>query len=198
MARGGQTFEIAAANEQLALFERLLARSPDKAKKAALRALRRSVKSGASNASKEVRKEINLSKRAVDKRVRGKVVSQRGLIGSVSVRDRRIELIEFMTPGQISAAYRRMQARRGDGVAAKPYKKRPRVLYPGTFVQVGKKSGRWHVLKREGKDRYPVFIQYGPNLIEQYEKALPAFAEKQAEAMQKNLAHELNRVVESL
>jgi len=196
--RTGQTFEVTAANRQLARFEALLARAPVQVRKAAAGALRRSVRSGASFASREIRKDIRLSKKAVDERITGRIVSQRALIGSVAVRDRRIELVEFMSAAQIATQQRRQRARSRTPLSVRAYKTKPRQQYPGAFVAKGKRSGRWHVLKRQGPARYPAFIQYGPNLIAQYVKALPRVAEQQAVALQKTLNQALERVAARL
>lgn len=192
MARAlGPTIEIAASDRQLRDLERAIAKAPKKAHKGAVRALKKSLRSGKTGASKQIRQHINLKKRVVDQRIRTKVISERQLIGSLAVRDRRIELVEFMTPSQIAAAYRRGQAGRSKGVAVKAYKQKGRQVYPGTFVNIGHKDGQWHVLKRTGRERYPVYIQYGPNLIEQYQKALPAFAERMSAVLQQNMDHEI-------
>ena len=190
-SRRGQTFEIAASNDLLARFERELADATSKVTKGALRALRRSLASGKSAASKEIRAVINLKKKPVDARIRTKVISTRALVGSVTVRDRRIPLVEFLTPAQISAAYRRQRARRSKGVPVKVYKNKPREVYESAFLAIGRASGRWHVLKRTGAQRYPARIQYGPNLTEDFEKKLPAFAARATEVLQKNLEREL-------
>lgn len=188
----GPTIEIAASNDLLARLERELSNATGKVAKGALRALRRSLASGKSAASTEIRKVINLRKKPVDARIKTQVISQRGLIGAVTVRDRRLPLVEFLTPAQIATAYRRQRARRSVGVPVKAYKDRPRQVYPGAFLAIGRQSGRWHVLKRTGPQRYPTRIQYGPNLTEDFEKKLPAFAARAAAVLEKNLERELD------
>lgn len=189
--RIGPTFELAASERVLRLYERALAESPAKARKGGLRALRKTLRSSRAAASTEIRKTINLKKKVVDQRIRTRVISERSLVGSMAVRDRRIELVEFMTPTQIATAYRRQRARRSAGVPVKTHKQKGRQVFTGTFLAQGRVDGKWHVLKRQGPDQYPIFIQYGPNMIEDFEKGFPAFVERQNAVAQKNMEHEL-------
>lgn len=195
MARLGQSFELAASEAVLQKAQAALAAAPRKAEKAALRALRRTLRTGKAAASKQIREDINLKKQVVDKRIDTRVVSARAFVARVTVRDRRIELVEFMTRAQIATAYRRMRAGKGDGVPVKTSKKEGRKVYPGTFVEIGRNDRKWHVLKRAGAARYPIHIQYGPNLISRFTKGLAAFAEQQNAVLDKNLLHELRFVL---
>lgn len=206
MARAlGPTLELAASAATLARFERALARAPVKAKKGALRALNRTLRSGKAAASTEIRQVLNLKKAVVDQRIRTRVISTRALVGKVAVIDRRVELVEFMSKAQIASAYRRGQAtRRGSrarriaGVAVKPYKNRARTVYPGTFLNIGLRDRRWHVLKRTTAQRYPVYIQYGPNMIEDFLKTLPAFAARANAVLDKNLNQQFDYLLGDL
>jgi hypothetical protein len=191
MARRGQTIEIAASNDLLEEFERDLENAGSKIRKGAVRALRRSLKSGATAANREIRETVNLKASVVARRIRSKVISERSLVGSLKIRDRRIELIEFLTRAQIAAAYRQNLARKGKGVRVKAYRRKSAQVYEDTFVSVGKNDRKWHVLKREGEARYPIYIQYGPNMTEQFAKSLPAFAERTNAVLQKNLDREI-------
>ena len=193
--RRGQTFEIAASLRVLNALEAELADAPNKARRGALRALNRSLRTGKSAASQEIRQVINLKKKPVDARIRSRVISQRALAGSVAVRDRRIELVEFMSRAQIATAYRRGRARRSQGVPVKVYKKQARQVYPDTFLELGRRDRQWHVLKRSGREQYPIYIQYGPNMTSDFEKRLPAFAEKAGAVLQANLERELAAVL---
>lgn len=189
----GPTFELGASQQVLRALDAAITAAPQKAYKTALRVLNRSLRRGKSQASKRIRDVLNLKKKAVDARITTKVISQRSLVGSLAVRDKKLELIEFMTPTQIASAWRRQnqRRRRSRGVKVKVYKQRPAAVYPETFVNIGTGRGRWHVFKREGVDRYPIFIRYGPALTAQYEKDLPKFAQAQSDYMER----ELNRLL---
>lgn len=192
----GQTFELAASEAVMEKFERALRKNPLQAHKAALRALRRSMRSGKSAASREIRQVINLKKPPVDRRIDARIISQRALVARVTARDRRIELVEFMSPAQIATAYRRQRAGRSKGVPVKTRKDKGRQVYTGAFLEKGARDRNWHVLQREGRSQYPIYIKYGPNMTSEFEKQLPAFAERQTEALQKNLNHEFDRMLE--
>lgn len=190
----GPSIEIAASLEAVARLERELATGNVKVQKGALRALKRSLRSGKSAASTEIRAVINLKKKPVDQRIQTKVISTRALIGKVAVRDRRIPLSEFMTAAQLASAYRRARARRrrSKGVSVKVYKQKGAQLYPDTFVELGTRSRKWHVLKRAGREQYPIYIQYGPNLISDFEKGLGRFAARMNDVLAKNIDSELD------
>lgn len=187
MAR--QTFEIAAANNVLEELERHIAVAPAKAERTALRVLNRALKRGKSRTSKIVRDDLNLKKSVVDERIKTRLISKRALVGSLQLRDRRVALIEFMTKNQIATAWRRQNSRvrRSAGVAIKVHKNKGRELFPGTFVNIGIKSGRWHVLKRRYPERDTHEIQYGPNLARGFNKVLGQFASEAAEWMNAEL-----------
>lgn len=187
----GPTIEIEASQKVLRGLEDELRNATGRVYRGALRALRRTLASGKSAASKEIRQVINLKKKPVDARIKTKVISARALVGSVAVRDRKVELAEFLTPAQIATAYRRQRGRKSKGVPVKVYKNGPRKVYEGTFLEIGTRSGKWHVLKRKGVEQYPIFIQYGPNMTADFEKKLPAFAARAAETLQRNLEREL-------
>lgn len=186
------SIDLAASGRVLELSERALAASPKQWRKAANRTMKRAVRSGKAAMSTDIRKEINLKKKAVDSRIRTKIVSERALLATVSVRDARVPLVDFMTSGQIATAYRRQRAKRSKGVPIKVFKNKGRQVYEGAFVQIGKRSGRWHVLSRvDGAGRYPARIQYGPRLTQFFQKRLPAFAEQQAAVLDATLEREL-------
>jgi len=188
----GPTIEIEASSKLLERLERELRNAGPALRKGAVRALNRSLRSGKSAASTEIRAVINLKKKPVDERIQARIISQRALVGKVAVRDRRIPLVEFMSKAQIATNYRRGRAKRSKGVSVKAYKKQGAKLYPDTFMELGRNDRKWHVLKRSTAKRYPIFIQYGPNLISDFEKTLPAFAERMNAVLYKNLDHEIN------
>lgn len=191
--RRGQSIELAASERVLNKLAAAVVKAPKKAQRLALRTLRRSLRTGKSQMSAEIRKTLNLPKKTVDQRIRTTVISTRSLVGRVTGRDRRIELVEFMTKSQIATAYRRQRARRGQGVSVKTRKDQGRQLYPDTFMELGRRDRKWHVLKRDGPERYPISIQYGPNLTKEFEPKLPAFAARQAEQMSAELERVFDR-----
>lgn len=187
----GQTIELASSEEVLQRYESALRTAPRLAQKAAKRALRRTIRTGKAAASREIRKDINLKKKPVDRRIDARIISDRSLVAQVRVRDRRIELIEFMTKAQIASAWKRQNARKSKGVAVKVFKSEGRRFYEGAFVNIGMRDRKWHVLQRDTASRYPIYIKYGPRLIERFERRLGAFAAAQSEVLDKNLDREL-------
>ncbi len=72
----------------------------------------------------------------------------------------------------------------------------------GAFVRSGTSSGKPHVFMREGKERYPIHIKYGPSVPEMIGKNLnnrgfKVLVEKRVqETYEKRLDHEIKRVLE--
>lgn len=190
----GPTFELAPSERVLELLEERLREAPAKTQKVALAVLRRSLRTGKTAASKKIRERVPLRKKLIDDRIRTKVISQRGVIGSLQARGSKFELIDYMTRGQIATAWRRQNARtrRSKGPRIKVYKDEPSKVFEGYFVNIGRQSGRWHVLKRRySSQRDSHEIQYGPSIIKDFLKALPKFAERQSA----NFERELERVL---
>lgn len=201
MARAnGPSIDLAAARQVVRQLERELSRSSSAVRKGATRAMRKTLRSGKSAASKEIRDVINLKKKAVDQRISTWQTSQRQITGTLTVRDRRVELAEFMTPADRERQYRKQQVRHGkngralkrsQGVSVKVWKKKPKQLFAGTFLNIGHTDRKWHVLKRVTEERYPIHIQYGPSITKEFEQSLPAFAKRANQVLQRNLEHEL-------
>jgi hypothetical protein len=79
------------------------------------------------------------------------------------------------------------------------YRKQSRWFIKDAFINVGKRSGRRHVLKRpRGVGRDPAHIQYGPSVASIANAALPAIIKKTDPVFEKNLAHEINRALRKL
>jgi len=188
----GPTIELAASERVLRELERALDKGNRKVQRGALRALKRSLKSGKTAASRDIRAVINLKKKPVDERITTRVVSTRALVGTVAVRDKRAELVAFMTRNQIATAWRRQNARSAKGVSVKVYKKRGRLLVRDAFVNVGRASGKWHVMRRKTRERASARILYGPSMTKDFEKNLGTFAARASEVMLKNLEREIN------
>jgi hypothetical protein len=90
-----------------------------------------------------------------------------------------------------------------------PRKSRPNVLrvatiketgikdLPKAFIARGKTSGKIHVLKRIGKDRYPVHVLYGPavpQMLDQ-DKVKWMIVRRASEMMESRLDHEISRLL---
>lgn len=191
----GPSIDLTGARQIVKQLERELARSSSEARKGANRAMKKTLRSGKSAASKEIRAVINLKKKTVDERISTRQISERQITGRLTVRDRRVELADFMTPGDRARQYQRQKAGRAKGVSVKVWKKKPRVTFAGTFLNIGRNDSKWHVLKRKGSSRYPIRIQYGPSIAGQFAKALPAFTKRANEVLQKNLQDALASVM---
>lgn len=196
MARAaGSVIDLSGANRVVKELQRELAKSSSRIRKGANRAMKRTLRTGKSDISKHIRETINLKKKTVDERISTKVVSQRLITGRITVRDRRIELTAFMSSSSIARQYQRQVARKTKGIRVKVWKKKPPVRFEGVFLNIGKRSGRWHALQREGKSRYRLFIRYGPSIATEFEKVLPDFTRNADRVLQKNLDHEIARAL---
>lgn len=69
--------------------------------------------------------------------------------------------------------------------------------YPGAFVAKGKKTGLPWVLKRVGRDRYPLHIKYGPSTSELAgsQHVRESVEQRAQEMLDKRLEHEINRLI---
>lgn len=192
----GPTIELSGARAAIRAAQREMAATGRAMRRGSVSALRKAIRSGKAAASAEIRKEIRLKKKVVDERIHTKVVSEQSLIATLTIRDKRVPLQEFMTPAQFAAQWRRQVARRGfRGVRVKPYKNRPAVRIPGGFVNIGRNSGRWHVMKRQDKSRDSARILFGPSIAGPLRKNLDAFSERANAVLAKNLAHEVDQAL---
>jgi hypothetical protein len=196
---GVATIELSAAQKIADALEREIGTGSRKVRNAAVGALKRSLRSGRSQASTEIRQTIRLPKRIVDKYVRTRVISERSLVGKLFAFDRRTQLIEFMTRGQITKQivaqrqFARGRGRRRGGVRIKAYKNRPAQVYSGTFIALLNNGRKPQVLKRRGRARLPIDIQYGPTLLSEFFKGFGAFAERVNDQLNKNMQNVLDR-----
>ncbi|MGL5511924.1 MAG: phage tail protein [Sporomusa sp.] len=68
---------------------------------------------------------------------------------------------------------------------------------PGAFIEKGTSSGRLHVLQREGKDRYPLHIKYGPSVPQMIgaEKTRTFIEDRAYGVLANRLDYEINRLL---
>ena len=167
-------------------------------RKYAERALKRSLGTGKTAASKVVREDIALPKKKVDRSINTRILSERALTGRLAVKDFPWELIEFMSQKQIISAIRAGRTRKSRGVSVKVYKKKGKTLYPDTFVAVMPKTFHVGVYKRVSKSRLPIKKQYGPSSASVFERVLPVFAARASEVLLKNIEQQLKFAVSKL
>lgn len=207
MARAaGPSLDISLARAAVRGLQAELRHATGQVRKGAVRALRRSLRSGATEANKVIRQEINLRAKVVRERISTKVLSQREVSGSVTVRDKRVPLSEFMSSGQLAREARRWKGAGSRGPAwarqkrhvlrIKTFRRLAPVGYPGHFVEQGRRSRKFHVMSREGglPDGEPR-LRYGPSIVEPFAKALPAFTARAADVLERNLEHEIGFVL---
>jgi len=127
-------------------------------------ALRSALRKGEADAERRINKYWNNIPTFVEKHTYVYDFNRNRLTGKVAASGRKIELRRFMSRPELRKAYfagQQWQAGfpRTKGVAVKPYRGKPRVVYPGTFVQQ-MKNGYLNVFKRTGNARFPIKVQY--------------------------------------
>jgi len=168
--------------------------TPKAMRKGARRAINRTLTTARKETSKAIRADLALRAGDIKDRIEKKMVFD--LEGKLVVRDRRLELIKFRTPRQTKLTRRRGAAR--GGVKVTIYKRKGRQLIPGAFIAKGIKSGREHVMKREGSERYPVKILYGPSITKTANRHLPEILKRTEPVFAKNLDREIQFALSKL
>jgi len=197
----GATIDLEPSEQVLEVVERNLKAAPARTRKVALRVLRRSLRSGKSEASRELRREIPLPKKKIDSRISIDVLSTSRIVGSLKVRRARFELIDYMTEAQIRSQWKRQQVRNRRRATTplkiKVYKSEGRKAFADHFVNKGRRSGRWHVFSRsDPPDRDSHRIRYGPPITEKLDPKLERFARAQVNKFQAELLRILRDRVE--
>jgi len=128
---------------------------------AASNALNRAAIAGRAAAVKKARESYYISAAEVRSTITITNARKDRLITSIRSKGTRRELINYKTlPNTIKTgkkiAVLMVAVKKSTGV--KPI--------PGAFIQKGTSSGQLHVLKRDGSDRYPIHIKYGPSVPE--------------------------------
>lgn len=178
--------------EQMQEAQTLLQGLPGGAEKAGVRALNRAITTAQTASSYKARKVYTITRDAFKKGMKIKKARRGDLLARLSSRSTRRELIDFeVSPATIQRGKKSGQlevaVKRAGGL--KPL--------PGAFVERGRNDGRLHVLKREGKERYPLHIKYGPSPSEMLagEDVVPYVEKRAKEMMVKRLEHEIDRLL---
>ena len=90
-------------------------------------------------------------------------VSRRSLEGKIYQSGRKIELHRFMSKEDMLKQYyagENVPAVRPPGVRVKVYRGQSATMFPGTFVQLIRRTGFLSVFKRTGQPRLPIKVQY--------------------------------------
>lgn len=201
MARILGSIELGPSEQVLAELQRAVAADGPRVVKLALGVLTRTLKSGRAAMSKDIRKTVNLSKKKVDRSIKTRVIYSYGEpLGSLRALASRPELSEYLTPAQIASAYARQNQRRRRSKGAKVKTRRDRAskLYAGAFLNIGRRSRRWHVLDRTTAARSSATVLSGPQITQEFEKRLAAFSEVQATKFATELQRVLDRRLEIL
>lgn len=197
----GQTLELTASDRVLAQLAEALNGDQKRIVKLTLGVMNRTLKSGRTAMSGDIRKTINLPKKRIDKYIRTKITYSDGFpSGALRVFAARPELVDYMSPRQIAAAWaaQNRQKRRSKGVKIRTRKDRPAKVYTGAFVNIGTASRQWHVMSRLGPSRDSAKVLLGPEITIEFEKRLPRFAAGQADKFNGELERVLSRRLEIL
>jgi hypothetical protein len=159
-----------------------ITRFRQKAPKAIARALNRSIRSGQTQAVRDVSKDVGLNQAAVRDRVTLSDATPSALVARLGFSLARIALIHFGATGP------RPSRGKGRGVSYRIGGRRGRL--PHAFIAT-MRSGHRGVFARTRQARLPVRELRGPSVGHVFEKHLPAAKARAGEQLTKNLAHEL-------
>lgn len=169
--------------------EQFLQHIPGGAVNAAASALNRSIEAGVTMASIKAREEYFILHRSIKASVKINRARADKLIASAISRGPRRELIDFRVspPTAKRVPMVRVAVRKSGGIKD----------LPGAFVGIGQSTGMLHVLKRTGRNRYPLHIKYGPSVPEMIggQKVKPFVEERAKEVFLQRLDHEIGRVL---
>lgn len=178
--------------EQIEKAERMLIHIPGAAPKAMARAINRAAEAARTAAAREVRQRYYIKYHDIQKTIQIKKADPSHLIANVISRDTRRELINFrVRPNE-------PRHKRPPRVLRVAVKKDGLKKLPSAFVARGTSTGKLHVLKRVGKERYPLHIKYGPSVPEMMgtDDVSQAVEERAMEVLGDRLDHEINRILE--
>jgi len=157
---------------------------PSEVPKVASRALNRAANSVRTTAARETSKGYVIRVGEVRNTIKINGATAGKLHAVVKARDTRRPLINFKvrsTPSMLKVEVKRGQQKN----------------FPKAFINKGMSSGKLHVLRRVGRDRYPIQIKYGPSIPEMIgSPSVSKFVEDNAvETLEKRLDHEINRIL---
>ncbi len=203
MPRPG-TFIIEVNKGILEQVQRELAEMPEKIQPLLVAAINRTLSTGKTRIVRRLRKESGIRRNVIAERISTRKAKKvRGALpfGRIIIRPRRIPLIEFVTERSLRAwASGAAQQRRALVEVKLPRREREDV--PAAFIHKGR--GGPQVLQRQHKGtgfvpRYPLFIRFGPSLVEMFEN-LAGLQEEElngiGEVLDKNILSQLDRVLQ--
>jgi len=158
---------------------------PRAMRKGTRRAISRTLTTARKEASQAIRNDLALKAGDIKDRIDKEILDS--FEGRLVIKDRRLELAKFGRPAMV-----KRRGGRPGGVTVKVYKKKGRQFYPGAFIAKGRKSGRFHVLKREGRERFPIRIMYGPSITNTVNRHLDVIVGKTEPVFARNLAREID------
>lgn len=118
--------------------------------RAAASALNKIVPKVRSGVAKTVTKEVKVPARFIRKQIFSSRAKSRSLSAYVKSYLRPISLARLISQATLQKRRGRGTNRRGVRAAGQQF--------DGAFINVGRKNGRWYVLRRLGKSRYPVEV----------------------------------------
>lgn len=179
--------------DQMDHARRMLSFIPGGAKSAVANAVNRSAQAARTELTRKIRdlyyiKNSDILEAAKISRAKS---NQKLIQAKINVRGTRRELIQFRVSPQ---NYNPKNRPAFITVAVKKDGKKP---LPGAFVGKGSASGKLHVLKRAGKERYPLQIKYGPSIPEMAgnPQVTDAVEKRGQEILDQRLDHEIKRLL---
>jgi hypothetical protein len=198
----GTSLELAAHDEVMRRLDRAIEKDGPRVVRLALGVLSRQLKSGRARMSTAIRSTINLKKKQVDQYIKAKTIWSDGLpLGNLRAVGAQPELAAYLSKKQIAAAWAKQQKTKGrkpKGVKVKTRKDKPGRVYVGAFVNVGTRSGRWHVMSRVSAERSSARILRGPSITKDLERELGKFTNEEADRFSRELTRVLDRRLEIL
>ena len=175
--------------DDMRMAEDMLRQIPKGVEKAASRALNRAIRSGATAAARKAREEYYVLHRSIISTIKIHPATESRLIARAVSKGPRRELMDFRVnptaPRKVPVV--RVAVRKSTG-----YKD-----LRGAFVAKGKSTAKTHVLRRAGKERYPIHIKYGPAVPEMIgsQRVRPFVEERALDVLSARLEHEIGRLL---
>lgn len=119
-------------------------------RRAAASALNKIVPKARTGVIKTVTKDVKVPAKFLRKQIFAGRAKSNSLTAYVKSYLRPISAARLLTPARLAKSRGRGTNRRGVRVAGQQF--------DGAFVNVGRSNGRWYVMRRQGKSRYPVEV----------------------------------------
>jgi len=177
--------------EQIRRAEMLLGQIRGAIPKVQARAINRAAVAAKTSIVEQARKEYYVSVAGVRDKIKITNATEEKPYARIKAKGTRIELVNFKTDP--NAVGKRTSVLKVAVVKGGGFKE-----LPGAFLAKGISSGKVHVLKRTGKERYPIHIKYGISVPEMIgsNKVRLVVEERAREVLDNRLEHEINRVLE--